>query len=173
MQSLQSNFACMTRSSPNQVLGGMLLHHTIMISKARCVCALSVVLICTVDLSACMLLYMYWCYGKQWTATGMINEWDPYNRAHTLNLRKKLRCINTVSYIVMWVTTPVVGQTEQQVVVVDMMPVRHLDQKHLPRIGVLALTPFEGCSFLLAKPGTFSIFVNLPPACEYGRGEFR
>ena len=62
----------------------------------------------------------------------------------------------------MRVTTPVVRQTEQQVVVVH-----HLDQKHLP------LTPLEGFSLLLAKPGTFSIFVNLPPACEYGRGEFR
>ena len=69
---------------------------------------------------------------------------------------------------------PVVGQTEEQVVVVDMIPVHHhLGQKHLPHIGVLALTPFEGFSFLLAKPGTFSTSVNLPPACEYGRGEFR
>ena len=68
---------------------------------------------------------------------------------------------------------PVVGQTEEQVVVVDMIPVHHLGQKHFLHTGLLALAPFENFSSLLARSGAFSIFVNLPPACEHDREEFR
>ena len=68
----------------------------------------------------------------------------------------------------MQVMAPVVGQTEEQVVVHH-----YLSQKDRSRIGLLALTPFENFSSSLASSGTFSIFVNLSTACEYDREEFR
>ena len=73
-----------------------------------------------------------------------------------------------IESILMQVMAPVVGQTEEQVVVHH-----HLGQKDRSHIGLLALTPFENFSFLLARSGAFSTFVNWPPAFEHDRGEFR